>query len=135
MEANFRCCTDTVQLEQLNPKAGGPLSEQMQLLETHIGELLEPPAKAEPARRGLERLNGDAAALYGEINGADAVPTVVQKEETERVTADWHELEQPWRQLREVEVPQLNRALAKAGLQRLVPDTDPPRDLNVADED
>jgi hypothetical protein len=80
-------------------------------------------------------LNGDAAALFGEINGVDALPTAVQLEETKRISADWHDVEPRWRQLRDVEVPQLNRLLAKARLPRLVPDSEPPRDLNFADED
>ena len=100
-----------------------------------VGELLESPENLQPPQRGLERLNGDAATLFSEINGVDAVPTAVQIEQTERVTADWNGLAARWRELREVEVPQLNRALAKGRLPRLVPDTEPPRDLNFADED
>jgi photosystem II stability/assembly factor-like uncharacterized protein len=133
--ALLACKSLRAQLEQLTPKASGPLGEQMHQLERHIGELLESPEKVQPPRRGLERLNGDAGTLYGEINGVDAVPTAVQGEQTERVTADWHDLEPSWRQLREIEVPQLNRALGKARLPQLVLDTAPPRDLNFADED
>jgi len=75
------------------------------------------------------------ATLYGQINDVDAVPTAVQIEETARAKADWQTLEPRWRQLREVEVPQLNRKLAQARLAQLLPDSQPPRDLNFADED
>jgi hypothetical protein len=132
--ALLACKSLRAQLDQLHSKASGSLSEQMHLLDTHLGELLESPAKQAP-RRGLEALNGDAAALFGEINGVDALPTAVQLEETKRISADWHDVEPRWRQLRDVEVPQLNRLLAKARLPRLVPDSEPPRDLNFADED
>jgi hypothetical protein len=134
-EALLSCKSMRAQLEHLRPDAKGPLSEQTRLLDTHIGELLESKEKVQPPRRGLERLNGDAAILYGQVNDVDAVPTAVQSEQTERITADWRELEPRWQHLRDVEVPQLNHALAKARLARIVPDTAPPRDLNFADED
>jgi photosystem II stability/assembly factor-like uncharacterized protein len=122
------------QLKELITKGSGPLAEPMHLLDTQIAELLESD-QGEPRRRGLERLNGDVAGLYGQIDGVDAAPTAVQIEESERVNADWHSLEPKWRQLHDVDVPALNRALAKARLPRLVPDSAPPRDLNFADED
>jgi hypothetical protein len=123
------------QLKELIPKGSGALSDQMRLLDTHIAALMESSDKSEPPRRGLESLNGDASALYGPINGVDAAPTVAQMEAVEHVSADWHALEQTWKQLHDVEVPALNRALTKARLPRLVPDAAPPRDLDFADED
>jgi photosystem II stability/assembly factor-like uncharacterized protein len=123
------------QLDKLRQKAAGPLSEQVLMLDTHIGEIVEPPEKTTPASRGLERLNGDVATLYEQVNGVDAPPTAAQIEESRRASADWHDLEQRWRQLRDVDLPQMNRALAQARLPRLSPDTEPPRDLNFADED
>jgi len=122
------------QIKDLGPKASGALGEQMRTLDTHVSELLESADKGEP-RRGLERLNGNAATLYGELNGVDASPTAVQITETGRVVADWRSLEPRWRQVQDVEVPALNRALVKARLPRIVPDAAPPRDLNFADED
>jgi photosystem II stability/assembly factor-like uncharacterized protein len=133
--ALLECKSLRAQLDKLKPKAGGPLGDQAHTLATQIGELMEPPETAAPPRRGLERLNGDVATLYEQINGVDALPTAVQNDESGRAGADWHDLELRWRQLRDVELPRVNRALAKAGLPRLVPDTEPPRDLNFADED
>jgi hypothetical protein len=123
------------QLKQLMPKGSGPVRDQMRMLDTHIAELLEPADDSAPPRRGLERLNGDAATLYGQINGVDAAPTAVQAAETERASADWRVLEQAWRRIHDEEVPALNHALAQARLTQLVPDSEPPRDLNFADED
>jgi hypothetical protein len=133
--ALLECKSLRAQLEKLKPKNAGPLTEQFNMLDTHIGELMESPETTAPRRRGLERLNGDVAILYGQINGVDALPTAAQTDETARARGDWRLLEQRWRQLHEVEVPQLNRALAKARLPRLVPDAEPPRDLNFADEE
>jgi hypothetical protein len=137
--ALLACKSLRAQLAKLNPKAGSPLSEQVHSLDEHIGELMQSDdksaGKAASAGRGLERLNGDVATLYGQINDVDAVPTAVQIEETARAKADWQTLEPRWRRLREVEVPQLNRKLAQARLAQLLPDSQPPRDLNFADED
>jgi hypothetical protein len=113
-EALLSCKSMRAQLEQLKSKAAGPLREQLRLLDTHIGELLESPGNVQPEPRGLERLNGDVALLYGQINGVDAVPTGVQSEQTERAAADWRDLEPRWRHLRDAEVPELNRALSRA---------------------
>ncbi len=132
--ALLACKSLRAQIAQL-PKGTGAVSGQTQALDAHIGALIEAPADAQPARRGLERLNGDVATLYGAINGVDALPTTVQIEESARAGADWRGLEPQWRQLRDVEVPALNRELAKARLPVLVPDSAPPRDLNFADEE
>jgi photosystem II stability/assembly factor-like uncharacterized protein len=133
--ALLSCKSLRAQLQKVTPKSGGPSSEQVHGLDTHITELLESSEKTPPPWRALERLNGDVAALYGEINGVDARPTAVQMNEAGRASADWHALEQKWKQLRDVQVPQFNRALAKARLPQLTIDTEPPRDLNFADED
>jgi hypothetical protein len=133
--ALLACKSLRAQLEKLDPKDNSPLSARLHLLDTHIGALLDSPADLQPARRGLERLNGDAAALYEQVNGVDALPTAVQIEESRRAGADWRDLESRWRQLRDVELPQTNLALAKARLPALVPNTDPPRDLDFADEE
>jgi photosystem II stability/assembly factor-like uncharacterized protein len=133
--ALLACQSLRAQLGQLQKKADGPLGEQIHRLDVHIGELLESPKDVQPARRGLERLNGDVAALYGQVNGVDAPPTAVALTEGARAGDDWHDLEARWRQVRDVEVPQTNLALAQASLPVLVPNTDPPRDLNFADEE
>ncbi len=144
--AVLACKSLRAQIEQLKPKAGAPLREQLQQLDAHIGALLEAPTAAAPtaaalagaapvAQRGLERLNGDIAALYGAINGVDARPTTVQTDAAGRAGADWRDLDRRWRQLRDVELTMLNQQLAKARLPRLLPDAEPPRDLNFADEE
>jgi hypothetical protein len=132
--ALLQCKSLRAQLEKLQSQASGALSEQIHMLDTHLGEFVDPAGPA-PERRGLEKLNGDVATLYGQVDGVDAPPTAVQSEESTRASLEWRDLAQRWRQLRDVEVPQLNLALAKARLPRLAPDADPPRDLNFADVD
>ena len=149
--ALLACKSLRAQIETLKPKLDAAKldaasSEQVQLLDKHIGELMGspennlpehvgPPDHVAPAARGLERLNGALDTLYGQINGVDAPPTAVQNAEAEGASADWHVLEQRWRQLLEAELPPVNRTLAKARLPQLAPDAAPPRDLNFADED
>jgi photosystem II stability/assembly factor-like uncharacterized protein len=133
--ALLSCKSMRAQLKPLEANARGALKDQIHLLDTHINELMESPEKGQPLRRGLERLNGDAAVIYEQINGVDAVPTVAQDEQTQRIAGDWRELEPRWRQLRDVEVPRLNHSLRNARMARISPDTEPPRDLDFADED
>ncbi len=133
--ALLACKSLSAQIQQVIPKATPALSAQMRALDAQIGALVEPPQDAQTAGRGLERLNGDVATLYEQINGVDAPLTRVQSEETARAAADWHELEPRWRQLRDVPLASLNLALAKAKLPRLDPDLAAPRDLDFADEE
>ncbi len=123
------------QLKELTGRNAGMPADRIQALDHEIGELLEPAEGSGPPARGLERLNGDFAALYAQVTGADAAPTAVQAAETERCLNDWQGLQGGWRHLRDEEVASLNKDLAKASLPRLNPELAPPQDLDSADEE
>jgi hypothetical protein len=55
--------------------------------------------------------------------------------ETDRALEEWQGLGAKWQSLRGEEVAALNRDLAKARLPRLRAELEPPRDLDLADEE
>ena len=85
--------------------------------------------------RALQRLNGDFATLYSQVADVDAAPTAAQVSETELALKDWNGLEAAWRGLRDGDVAELNRQLAKARLPRVRANMEPPRNLDFADEE
>ena len=55
--------------------------------------------------------------------------------ETELALKDWSGLEAGWRGLRDGDIAELNRQLAKMRLPRVRADMEPPRNLDFADEE
>jgi photosystem II stability/assembly factor-like uncharacterized protein len=108
-------------------KKPGTLGEPLRHLDNHIAALLAPDA-------GLEELNGDAMALYGQINAADAAPTAVQGSETDHTIAEWQELAPKWHDIQN-EVKMLNTPLLAAKRAKLELDRPVTRDLNYSNEE
>jgi len=123
------------QLKSLAGRGSGNLSDKIQALDHHIGALLEPADDSGAPQRGLQSLNGDFATLYSQVTGADAAPTTVQVDETDRALKEWQGLKDRWQHLRDEEMAGLNQELAKASLPKLSPELAPPQDLEFADEE
>jgi hypothetical protein len=123
------------QLKEPSASAGANLAGQSRLLDLHITELVGSGDQSAASKRGLEQLNGDLATLYTQITDVDAAPTTVQALESELALKEWSALEVEWQRLRDGEVAQLNRSLKLARLPRLRADLEPPRDLDLADQE
>jgi hypothetical protein len=123
------------QLKDLGPRTVATLQAPIRALDSHIAALMDSPDAAETTKRGLERLNADAATLYAQVANVDAAPTKVQVAETERALKEWAALEPVWQQLRVGELAELNRTLSKLHLPRLREDLEPPRKSDLADEE
>jgi photosystem II stability/assembly factor-like uncharacterized protein len=128
------------QLAALTPPPA--LAGPVKTLDEHIARIVEGATAGATAaagsggapKRGLEKLNGDLATLYGLVTAVDAAPTGVQITESGRALEDWQGLESMWHSLRD-EVTALNRELGRAKMTRLRAELAPPRDLDFADED
>jgi photosystem II stability/assembly factor-like uncharacterized protein len=123
------------QLKDLAAHAGADLAGRIRSLDVRVAALLESGEERAAPHRGLERLNGDIATLYTQVTDVDAAPTTVQAAETARALEEWRVFEPGWQRLRGDDVAALNRDLGKARLPRLRADLEPPRDLDLADED
>ena len=123
------------QLNELSASAGANLARQIRILDLHIAACVESGDESAALKRGLQHLKGDLATLYTQITDVDAAPTAVQALEGELALREWQDLEVAWLKLLDSEAAELNRRLKSARLPPLRKDREPPRDLDLADEE
>jgi len=123
------------QVQALNAPLSPPLSTRLKSLDARIGELVEPVESGPLAAsgRGLQKLNDDLAALYAQVNAADAAPTQVQAAQTILALKELQALGSA-RQALHAQVLALNRELHRAHITQLRSELPPPRDRDFADE-
>ena len=76
------------------------------------GGFLAPPS----TEATLSRVNGDVATLYGEVDRADAAPTVAETNATTETERNFADVMRGWNTLKSADLPALNRQLRNAGL-------------------
>jgi hypothetical protein len=64
----------------------------------------------------LGRVNGEVATLYGELDRADATPTVAQVNATTETEKSFAVVAKQWKDLKTTDIPALNRQLHDANL-------------------
>jgi hypothetical protein len=67
----------------------------------------------------LGRSAGAIAALYNELDRADAAPTAAQLEAIDATERDFSQVVKLWQEFQTTDVPALNRQLKSAGLSEL----------------
>lgn len=106
-------------------KISGPLADAVSAFEKKLGAILGggggpggfgAPASGSPT---LGRSAGAIAALYGEIDRADAAPTAAQLAAIDATEKDFSAVLKLWQQFLATDVPALNRQLKSAGLTEL----------------
>ena len=122
---------------QLKDRNAGPAVPAAAALDKSLAALLDggapqPGAEPEP---GVERVNGNLAALYAQINGVDAAPTATQTAAVDKTLRQWPPLEQRSATLFGADLTAVNAALRQAHLAPLEPALAPPRDPDMADEE
>ncbi len=106
------------QIGKLTHDASGPLAEQLTALDKKIKAILGGgggfgPA---PAEATLTSVNGAASGLYGEIDSADAAPTVAQTAALQKVAHDFPGTIDRWKKLKSADIEAINRDLKAAKL-------------------
>ena len=122
------------QVKELSQRSPAPLAAQLSTVDSHAAALLEAPESEPATPPGLEQLDHNLTTLYAQTAGADAAPTAAQLSETERALTDWTRLQPRWQQLR-AETSTINQDLKRHHLAVLTADTEPPRDVDFADDD
>jgi photosystem II stability/assembly factor-like uncharacterized protein len=122
------------QLEKLSSQASGATKDAIESLDKKISGLLEGPPAASPqeppvpgtpvappapAEATLTQLSGNIAALYAEIDRADAAPTPAQAQALATIEKDFSATTQRWDAIRSSDIPALNRQLKAASLSEL----------------
>ncbi|HSB74315.1 MAG TPA: hypothetical protein VLC12_01620, partial [Terriglobales bacterium] len=72
----------------------------------------------------LNRVNGDIASLYGDVDRADAAPNAAQASALAETQRNFAAVMRRWNELKSADLPALNRQLQAAGL--------PPLQLHAA---
>jgi photosystem II stability/assembly factor-like uncharacterized protein len=119
------------QLEKLSSQASGATKDAIESLDKKISALLEaaPPASPQkppapgtpavppaPADATLTQVSGNIAALYAEIDRADAAPTPAQSQALATIEKDFAASAQRWDAIRSSDIPALNRQLKSSSL-------------------
>jgi len=109
------------QLRKLSESAKGPAADAVTTFDKKVDTLLgarvrtlgPPSAEAAPT---LRRVNSQASTLYTDVDSADAAPTVAQSTAADAVAHDFSTVIAAWTDLRNTDLPALNRQLQGAGL-------------------
>ena len=106
------------QIDKIAHDASGPLAEHLAALGKKVKAALGTggafgPAAAEP---GLVSVNGEASALYGEIDSADAAPTAAQAAAAAKIARDYPVVIDRWNKLKAADIAAINRELKAANL-------------------
>lgn len=124
------------QIDELVGQASAQLKTSLQSLDRKLAELLNGNATQDGSKSpNLTDTNANVTALYGQIGQADAAPTVAQTDDSNQSEAQLSKMLETWKQLKEQEIPAVNRELAAAGLPQLRLDLAPQQQEGGEDED
>ncbi|HET7748422.1 MAG TPA: glycoside hydrolase [Terriglobales bacterium] len=117
-EAVLQARSADEQLHKLTAQASGPAKNAIAAFENELNGVLgktgESPGSATPAT--LTRVNGDVVSLYGDVDRADAAPTVAETSALAETERNFASVMQRWNALKNTDLPALNRRLRGAGL-------------------
>ncbi|HZR55848.1 MAG TPA: glycoside hydrolase [Terriglobales bacterium] len=126
------------QLKKLSTQAKKPTSGEIHNLQTKIEKILEdrensPEAGEQEAT--LTKVNGAVNALYGTGESADAAPTMAQSKATEEAEHELASVMKEWEQLKNADLPALNRQLRSMSLPEISLEVVPQIDEEGMDEE
>jgi len=110
------------QLHKTGSSSKGALAESIAVLDQKIETILRGPTAAVPgaaAEPTLTRENTAVTALYGAIGQADAAPTSAQINAVADTERDLSAVMKHWEEIKQSDLPALNRQLRKAKLPEL----------------
>ena len=121
-EAIQQARSATEQLHKLAAQASAPVKMAITEFESKMtsvvgkpGGFFTPPS----ARVTLNRVNGDVATLYGDVDRADAAPNSAQVSAMAETEHNFADVMQRWKAIKNADLPALNRQLQAAGLSQV----------------
>ena len=117
------------QIDKLAHDAKGPLADHLAALGKKIKAALGSPGP------GLMSVNGEASGLYGEIDSADAAPTVAQTAALAKIAHDYPAVLDRWNKLKAADVAAVNIELKAANLHEIQLNAKPPHEEDDDDFD
>jgi hypothetical protein len=99
--------------EQLNAPANADIASQVAQYKAALDKVL----KGDPSqhRPGMDEVTGEAGQVYGELEGADGVPTEALVQAAQHVQHEGTEVVPAWADFRAHQLTELNGVLRKAG--------------------
>jgi len=106
------------QLHSLAPKASGQARIAITAFENKLNGVLGKSGESSAAATELTltRVNGDVASLYGDVDRADAAPTLAETNAMAETEHNFASVMQRWNVLKNTDLPAFNRQLRGAGL-------------------
>jgi photosystem II stability/assembly factor-like uncharacterized protein len=107
------------QIEELAREAKGAAGDSLNAFGKKIQSELAA-GRGPSAHDTLAVVSSSAYTLYGDVDSADAMPTVAQMTALHQIAADFARAMDRWKALTSKDLPDLNRELKSAGLKELV---------------
>jgi photosystem II stability/assembly factor-like uncharacterized protein len=126
------------QLQKLSQQATGTARDSIQAFQTKLATLLGAAtgsAATVPDAVTLARVNGQFAALYGQVWQVDAEPTVALRKAGLDAEHDASDVMQRWSALKTSDLPALNQTLHSANLPEVRVQSDPHQEESLMDEE
>ena len=122
------------QLHKLGNQSGA-LAESIKAFDQKVGTILRGPTPAVPgaSEPTLTRANAAVDALYTGVGQADAAPTTAQINAAADTERDLSGLMKRWEEIKNSDLPALNRQLKSANLPEIHPESKAPTDESQAD--
>ncbi len=120
------------QIDKVSSQTANPVAQAAAALQSKLKPILEaakpapdavPNGAALPAT--LPQVNSQLAALYGQVDNADAAPTDSQAKALAVLKHDFDDVMARWNQLMTMDLPALNKQLQDAGQPPLVLESQP----------
>jgi hypothetical protein len=125
-------------LQNLSQQATGATLDSIHALQEKLAGILGGPSgfAAPPADAiTLTRVNGQVAALYGQVWQADAEPTGAQIKAATDTDHDASDVMQRWNTLKTADLPALNQTVHRANLPEVKIQSDPHQEESLMDEE
>ncbi len=113
------------QLHKIGTQPTGALAESIKALDQKVDAILggtTPAAASTASEPTLTRENGAVNTLYGGVGQADAAPTTAQINAVTDTERDLAAVMKRWEELKQSDLPAVNRQLKKANLPEIRPD-------------
>ena len=137
-EALLQAGSIRAQLEKLNPQANPSTKDAVEAFQKKLTSIMGAPGGffAPPsADVTLSRVSGQTGGLYMQLWGADAEPTSSQMNAVQTTERDSVEILKRWTELKNTDLPALNRLLREAKAPELKPEADLHPEESSVDEE
>jgi len=125
------------QIEKISHDASGRVRESLEEVEKKLKAALGTGSTGQPAEKNvtLSRLNTQVAALYGDVDSADAAPAAAQVAAIAKMQSDFSSTMDLWSGLKAVEFAALNRTLTATNLPEIRFNLRPTHEEDEDDQD